>query len=315
MSQDELYLRSAELIIGSKSEDNFPKLPGNAKSFLSDLVIDDTNSSKYKSGFRISFNIEKNDDANANKGTVSVYNISQSSRSFIENENLITFLKAGYINQISTIFFGDIQDRKTERNNSDVITTLEIVDQGKLLDTANVQIGLGPGATNIQAFSAAESALQLIIPPRQKNNLPIKRYTNGYSYTGTAIRLLEKLAEEIDYNFSIQDGEIQILKNNESTNESVVVVSPNSGLIGTPTKTQNGVEFSTLINPDIRIGRLIKLESKQIQNAQSGNSDTKASQSLKDSGIFLLPKKIVIQGDTQEGLWQMNIEGITPEED
>lgn len=311
-SADELYLRAAEVIIGQKIM-NTPQEPPDAKLFSSILKRDPLDRASYESGFRISFQVDKDQESSGNKAKISLYNLSQESRNFVEDEKMIVFLKAGYQGgQISTIFFGDIQDRETVRNGPDVVTTLEVVDQGKLLDTANVQIGLGPGATNIQAFSAAEEAMGLQIPPRQKSLIPVKQFVNGFSFSGTARKLMEKLSREVDFKFSIQDGEIQIIGAEADDLQEAVLITPETGLIGSPTKTQRGAKFKSLLNPNIRVGRTIKLESKQFQGALAGSAKLKASQSLEDSGALVIPKKIMFNGDTWEGAWETSVEGIIP---
>lgn len=310
---DEQYLREAEVIIGQKvTGQNAPQEPPGAKRFNSRYQRDPIDSTLFSSGFRISFSIEKDQESNANKSKITLYNLNQESRAFMEDEKLIVFLKAGYEGRISTIFFGDVDERETVRNGPDIVTTLECTDQGKILQTANVQIGLNPGANNIQAFEAAESAMGLIIPARQKALIPVRQFVQGFSFTGTAQKLMEKLTKEIGFKFSIQDGEIQLLSDIENDQQEAVLVTPDTGLIGFPTKTQRGAKFKALLNPEIRVGRAVKLESKQFQGALGSSANVAGSQALQDSGITLISKKVTVNGDTHEGPWESLVEGIVP---
>ncbi len=309
---DEQFLRAAEVIIGPRiSGQNAPQEPPGAKSFKSNLVQDASDPSSFTSGFRIAFGLSKDQQGKPNKAKITLYNLSQASRNFLEDEKLIVFLKAGYVGRISTIFFGDLSERETSRQGPDIITILDCADQEKILQTANVQIGLGAGATNIQAFEAAESAMGLTIPSRQKALITVKQFVNGFSFTGTAQKLMEKLVKEIGFTFSVQDGEIQILGENSNDEQEAVLVTPDTGLIGFPTKTQRGAKFKALLNPEIRVGRAIALESKQFQGALGASADVKASQSLIGSGLEVTAKKVTMNGDSQDGAWETIVEGVT----
>jgi len=309
----ELFQRDCELIIGPKiTGQNAPQEPTSAKSFKSHIIRSSNDPTKFDGGFKISFNIEKDQEAKANKAKINIYNLSQETRNFLEDENLIVFLKAGYLGRISTIFFGNLNERVTTRQGADLVTSLECGDQEKILQTANVQIGLGPGGTNIQAFNAAAEAMSLVIPPRQLSLIPNKQFVNGFSFDGTAKSLFEKLTRDIDFKFSIQDGEIQVLGDQADNLDTAVLITPETGLINFPTKTKRGAKFISLLNPDIVIGRKVKLVSKQFEGALAASSKLKASEVLKESGIVMITKKIVITGDSHEGPWAYNVEGIIP---
>ena len=77
--------------------------------------------------------------------------------------------------------------------------------------------------------------------------------------------------------WSIQEGQLQVLPPDEGSDEDVVVLSAATGLIGTINKTKvvnqslltkkdgklinAGISCTSLLNPDIRPGRRIKIES------------------------------------------------------
>jgi hypothetical protein len=46
--------------------------------------------------------------------------------------------------------------------------------------------------------------------------------------------------------------------------EAPVLITPATGLIGTPEQTQNGLKLRVLLNPAIKIGRVIQLQSTDI---------------------------------------------------
>ena len=110
MSSDLLYLREAALIVGPKvTATNGPVEPVNARVFRT----------------RINFEVEQDGSGNANKAKIRVYNLSEESRTFLEQKDLVCFLNVGYeTSGLSNLFFGDIDDKNgihVERNGPDII--------------------------------------------------------------------------------------------------------------------------------------------------------------------------------------------------
>ena len=290
--EDQLYLRSTELIVGTKVGPT-PQEPFNARLFRN----------------RLNFTVTKEQNGTSNKAKITIFNINQDSRNFLEEKDLVVFLKAGYQDQVSTIFFGDIIERTTQRAGADVTTTLECGDQEQLLKTVRVNIGLAANSTNIQAFDAAATALGLKIPAPQKALIPVTTFLKRFSFVGLAQDLLNKLTETNKFKWSIQDGVLQILGPESDDTQLAVVIGPNTGLIGNPTKTKDGIKFRSLLNPQITVGRTCKIESTQFQGRFGNEANKKASQSLSDAGGFIIARKVVHQGDSNEGAWETVVEG------
>ena len=291
-----LYLREAELIVGPKvTFTNAPVEPVDARNFKK----------------RIAFNVVKTSESAPNKAKITIYNISQESRNFLEDDDLVVFLKAGYKDGVGTIFFGDVVRMESQRNGPDILTMLECGDSEKILLTAHIDIGLGAGATNIQALNLAAAKLNLTLGPIQ--GVKTINYLNGFTFSGLAKDLLDQIAKQTGTEFNVQDGEIRILPPDATDTQTAVLITPETGLVGFPTKTKDGVTFKSLLNPNLKPGRAVKLESKQFQGEFGAKSDKKASQSLSDSGAIIKVRKVVFDGDTEEGSWFSTVEGVPKE--
>jgi len=117
---------------------------------------------------------------------------------------------------------------------------------------------------------------------------------NGYSFIGTVSEALNDLGNQYDFDWSIQNGEIQILTKNSSTNFQAFLLSPETGLIENPTRTIKNKYFekkdkgeysvTSLLNPQLEVGDLVSVDS----NALKGN--------------FLI-KEITHTGDTRGNEW------------
>lgn len=285
-----LFLRQAEVIVGTKVQGtNAAVEPQDAKLIKT----------------RIKFSVDKQSETTPNKAKIGIYNLSQDTRNLFEKENVIVFLKAGYEGSLSTIFFGDLNKGQHDSSGADIITNIECGDGELAIKNAIVNIGLKAGATNRQAISAAIE--QLNLTRGFSEDIPLKTYLNGFTFSGRAEKLLTDLLKQVNLTWNIQDGELIIIGPSSVTTQDAVLITPSTGLIGSPTKTPQGVEFSCLLNPAIRPGRAIKLESKQFQGAFGSQANT-ASSSLIGSGAIVKCRRVVHEGDTHEGTWLSKVE-------
>lgn len=280
MLKETLFLRKVELIVGKKvSGTNAPIKPQDARQFFT----------------RVIFNVEQDDSNVSNKAKIQVYNLSEDSRTFLEQENMVVFLNVGYESGVSNLFFGDISESgiTEKRSGPDIITTIECADAQKLLQSANIQIGLGPGASNRQIVNMAASKLNLAVS--QAETLPLLNYTQGFSFSGQVKELLNKLTQTHGFKWSIQNGELLILSPKGTDLQDAVVISPETGLIGYPTKNKDNIEFECLINSSIRPGRAAILKSKRIKDP---------------SGAKLKINKAHFEGDSNgQGPFKVKVEG------
>jgi hypothetical protein len=292
MAEEFLFLREAQL-------EMFPKIEG------TNSPINEVTKRIFKG--RIQFNVDLSTESKSNKAEISLYNISEETRSFLEDDNILVRLKAGYQDNIGEIFFGDIIENgvKTDRNDADIITKLECGDAEKIINRVHIDIGLGPGATNEQLFLLASKQLQLTLGV--KKGIKKVTYFNGFTFSGTVKTLLDQLTKQIDLEWNVQAGVLRILPRNETDGQDAVLVTKETGLIGFPTKTKKRVEFRSLLNNKIAIGGAVKLISQQITGLT-----TAKSQSVINAGVVLKVEKATFEGDSSEGAWEVRVEGSIP---
>ena len=65
--------------------------------------------------------------------------------------------------------------------------------------------------------------------------------------------------------WSVQDETLQVTKTGKPTDEAAILLNKETGLVDVPSKTDKGVQFSSLLQPRIRPGRRIKIESQAIK--------------------------------------------------
>lgn len=240
---------------------------------------------------RIAFNVEKTSEGgSANKAKVDIYNLSQDSKGFIEQPDIQVRLEAGYANELTTLFLGDVKRVTHVRNGPDIISTVESGDGESNLVNAHVEISLAPGAKLSQIVDKAIAALGLA--RGSIKDIPILTYTNGFTFSGPARDLLDIVKQRGNLKWSVQGGALDIFPEGSDTGEAAVLLNENTGLLNLPNKTEDGFELTSLLNPLLSPGRLVIVESETLTGRKTYKID-----------------KATHVGDSLEGDWITKVEG------
>ena len=254
-------------------------------------------------GFRVTFKIEKTLESNPNTSTISIYNLSPDSRARFEAKNAIVSLDVGYGSELEQIYLGRVAKAFTRKIGPDFVTEIESGDGERAFQAAKVDLAFPPGATAQEVLSKVADTFKGVDGggvKSIKNFLlgQFKSFATGFVASGSSRDVLDSLTKTCGLEWSIQDGQIQILEKGKGTLETAFEVSPSSGLVGSPGKVkassaegpQGGVEFSMLLQPKLVPGRLVRLSSAGV------------------SGVFRIAK-VVHEGDNQGGTWLSKCEG------
>lgn len=184
---------------------------------------------------RFSFNIEKTSSETLNNSTIKIYNLSKSSRKLVETPNNLLILRAGYNQDVGalTIFTGNVRRVLTSREGVDWVTDLELDDGLLAYRDSKVSLSFAPGIDAVNVLSNIASKFNIPV-----NTLPSdivrKTYPSGYSFVGRVREAMTKVCDYLGLEWSIQNNQVQILKKGGSVKNQIIVLSPESGLIGSP---------------------------------------------------------------------------------
>lgn len=182
---------------------------------------------------RISFSIEKTLNETLNTSTIKIYNLSPTSRKLVETPNNAVVLKAGYKQDKGalTIFVGIVRRSLTTREGPDWVTNLEL-DDGL--------IAYRDSKTSL-SFAAGTSARDVLSQIANKFGLPVgtipegdKQYPQGFSFVGRVRDAMNKVCNYLGFEWSIQNQEIQIIKKGGFKERTAIVISQDSGMVGSP---------------------------------------------------------------------------------
>lgn len=244
---------------------------------------------KELSGLRIAFDIEKGATESPNKSTVRVWNMAEATKKLVETVGNVVILKAGYVQDIgaATIFSGTVTRSTTMRDGPDWVTELELRDGFLEFRDAKVGVSYPPGAKTMAV--ASDLAGKFGLPVRAlPDGLEEKEYAGGFSFVGRTRDGLSKVCEFQGLEWSIQNREVQIIEKGGVYRKQAFVLSPDTGLIGSPepeSKTMTD-EKSAKVGSSSNGETASAKAGKSAQRLKAGKATQKASDkpSLKVQG-------------------------------
>lgn len=259
------------------------------------------------SGLRIVFKIEKTLEKTPNNSTVEIYNLSSKSRAVFEQKGAAIRVTAGYGDRAKDIFIGDIATAVTKRTGPDIITSIEAADGLLEYQTKEADLSFAAGSKVGSVFDQLVSAFGLSkgeVQGLDEND----EYLNGVSFAGKVHNALDTvIGKQPNLSWSIQDGQVQVLPKSSGSIRAAVILTPETGLIGSPFKrvvlnqdiakkkdgkdAENGVKIKALLNPELSPGQLIDLRAQFV------------------TGIFKI-EKVTHEGDTHAASFYSDIEAI-----
>lgn len=231
-------------------------------------------------GLDVQFKVRKTSNKEPNTCECSVYNLSQASRALLGEKGIQLTLDAGYVGTLAQIFRGNATCYH-EHVGADWITRLSIVDGERSYRYALVNENFKPGTMVHHVVARVASALNLDVTDAvnlvRANNT--EQFTQGYVAHGRASTELDKLLKGRGFEWSIQDGRLQVLLKGTTTSHREVVLTPDSGLIGSPTfgtasvgnpepgqkRGPRVLKLKSLLQPDLKPGRRVHVESEGIK--------------------------------------------------
>lgn len=180
-------------------------------------------------------------------------------------------IEAGYADDTSLLWRGDLRTVETTDEGPEVITHLTSGDGEKSWKHARLHVSYGPQTsveTSLRAIArslgVAEGNLSKVVSRLKVGGSAI--WPTGKVFTGAVSRQLMSIARSADLEVSIQDGALQFLDRGKALEGTALKLNSDTGLIGSPSIDNEGiVTFSTLMIPDLRCGGAVVLDAKRVK--------------------------------------------------
>lgn len=273
------------------------------------------------SGLRVQFAITKQIMHYANTCDLTIYNLKESTRNKIQGLNVAgegyqhVTVKVGYGDAESSLLFdGDIRNIFHRREGADILSICYCFDGGSAIEktTTSKSRVAGSGVLSL-LYEIANSDLRV---PIGEINVDISGNAtfgpSGFQFQGKTEDCLNKLADAYRFNWFILNGKFYAVGENKVLNNFPVnTISQTTGMIGSPTITELGMDVKTLLNPLLSPGARVSVTSEgTVTNFQNMNFySTKAitKNASIDGRVFKI-LKAVHTGDSRGNEWYTDIE-------
>lgn len=212
-------------------------------------------------------------------GTIDVYNLNRDDTQFLTtstafwlNKQRFVQLYAGYDDDVKLIMSGQIIEAPPS-GYPDTALHIRLFGnaewQSTIIDVQKSDLKI----VDLIDYVGSITKMPVNMPQwlRDSNEWLNKRLDN-YSYTGTPIGMLEKIQDMVggfnpnksSFFISAANGSIQVGSPEKNNEDNVLLVSKETGMVGLPMPTYNGINVKMLLNPNIRVNDRIKLESDRV---------------------------------------------------
>lgn len=258
-------------------------------------------------GLSVAFSVERTTKRTPNKAEVKIRNLSPDTRQKIgELRDVFVSVAAGYNDEEHLIFAGN-GEADTIRDANTIVTVVTSGDGQKATQTGRVSLSYGKNAKvgdviletgkklldQMGLSNAATGNLERL------KNVSLEKVTNVFSngvvVHGNTSAEFSKLLESAGYEYSIQNGILQILeKDRARTKVPRVKLTYSTGLLSSPERSSDGiVKARALMIPYIDPGELVEFEPD--------NTGSNVE------GIFRI-ERVNFTGDMSTAEWYADIE-------
>lgn len=287
------YNRKASLIIGQSAGDALD---------LSEL--------------RFVFDIRRGDLQTPNSARVRVFNVGPETARRVQKEFTRLVLQAGYGGNYGIIFDGNIkQVRRGRVSQTDTYLDITAADGDSAYNFAVVNTTLAAGSTPADHVAAACTAMNPYgVTQGYTPNLPVNPLPRGKVMFGMARDFMRQSAKTTQTVWSIQDGKVVMVPETSYKPGEIPVITAATGMVGLPEQTQNGIRVKMLLNPNVKISQLIKIDNASIQRFEFSLNTTQQQEAgrialqnkLQDDGFYYV---MVAEhtGDTRGNDWYTEV--------
>lgn len=274
---------------------------------------------------RFTFKIRQWDLQTPGSVAIRVYNLSDDTANRIQKEFTRVILQAGYEDgEYGVIFDGTIvQVRRGRESAVDKYVDIVGADGDAALNFAVINTALEKGSTFTDRITALQKAMEPHgVTPGYVAPMPDAALPRGKTMFGMVRDHLRNVAFSTETKFSVQKGQLQIVPVAGYLPGEAVVLTANTGLVGMPEQTQDGIKVRSLLNPMIKVSGRVQIDNKSVQQAQlnigvQGSVSNAFLPSIANDGIY----RVVVcehEGDSRGQAWYSNLiciagdEAVTP---
>lgn len=291
------------------------------------LILNDSDFGNY--ALKSTFNISRSGYEAIMRGDITIWNLNESTIATIAGLNVgftksrgKIIVEAGYEKgAFGQIFKGEIfQVRQIRENVVDTKTVIHCIDGMNIISNNYISLTFSAGTTQAQHIKAiAGQAQKPIEVGTITDDLSTVSLPRGKTFFGEPKKYFRQIAQANNGQFYAMDGKLNITKLSDPAAGEVIVVSPDTGLIGYPEQIDGGVQFTVLMDPRMKLvypnPQIVRIDlAKTDIHQQQLHPNTKGTGSLPYildvKGEYRIIK-VTHRGDTRGNDWYTEVVGAT----
>ncbi len=214
--------------------------------------------------FTIKFSVKRNTLASANKATITITNLGESTRNQIYKDRYkfdqywkVT-LQAGYGDSLSTLFIGSMYEAYSVKVKNEWLTTIDCFDGMQAIQNGSVNTTISKDSTVKSVFDEALSNLPQVQPGSVSLD-EAEKQARGCALFGNSLEIMEQITGKTPY---IDNGRVYLLDDNEILPKPVLKLD-SSDLLETPRRRETFLTIKAIFQPEAHVGRVYEIESKE----------------------------------------------------
>lgn len=229
-------------------------------------------------GLDLSFKVEKSLGKHPNTCEVDLFNLSRETVARMRIERAPVVVVAGYEEGAGQLFAGDARSITPVRQAPGWVLQVRCGDGEKAYQLGHVAESFPPGTSvkDVVGKVAKQIGVGLgnAVKQLSKGGLKLDEFTNGLTAMGPGVHTLDNVARAAGFSWSIQDGELQLLTDGETSGEAVEL-TPDTGLVGSPEMINpekkgepSRMRAKSLLQPRLRPGGIVEVSSEGFARRQ-----------------------------------------------
>lgn len=125
---------------------------------------------------------------------------------------------------------------------------------------------------------------------------------------GLAKDYLSQIAKSQNATYYMHNGQVHLIKASDYAKDTIVDLSPSSGLLNVPSQSQYGISFTAMLNPNIQINSLVHIDNSLIRS--QAFEQGQPIRNLDQDGIYRVVS-VTYVGDTRGTDWNIQCETVS----
>ncbi len=226
-------------------------------------------------GLNIRFNVRRTLVAKR-PGTcdIDIINLAEPTRKRLHGtKQIFTSLEAGYVGGMSVLFRGELLEAWSKREGTDWVTTVSSSDGGTKQTRSRVSATYGPKVPIRDVLIGIAKSLGIgpgnLLQATKSAAMWDKlssTFAQGFAASGDAAGELDRVMQTAGLEWSIQEGQLQVLALRQALSDAPILLTPRTGLLDSVELGRDQVlRLSTLLVPGLYPGRAIQIKSRYVQ--------------------------------------------------